>query len=55
MGGYSGDAIVETPEWRIAVLFLTFIFITLAWEWGSHALDHYLHHHLKHGLRHTIK
>ena len=51
----TGDTLVETPEWRIALLFGVFMFVTFTFEWGMHALDHFLHARLKHGLRHTVK
>lgn len=55
MATYSGESIVDSPEWRIALLFVLFIVITFAFDWGSEWLDHYLHANLKHGLRHTVK
>lgn len=51
----AGDpSITETPEYRIVVLFMVFVAITLVFEKSSEWVDHYLKKHNRRGLLHTI-
>lgn len=54
MAGANDPSLVETPEYRIVVLFLGFILLTYSYEKGTHWLDHYLKKKNRRGLLHTI-
>jgi len=51
----AGDpSLTETPEYRIVILFVAFIAITLAFEKFLGWMNHYLKSHNRRGLLHTI-
>lgn len=54
MASKDEKSLADLPAWRIVVLFVVFIFITLIWEKLTHYADHTLAKKRKKGLRHTV-
>eukprot|EP01024_Parvocaulis_polyphysoides_P019915 TRINITY_DN1911_c0_g1_i6.p1 TRINITY_DN1911_c0_g1~~TRINITY_DN1911_c0_g1_i6.p1 ORF type:complete len:567 (+),score=67.63 TRINITY_DN1911_c0_g1_i6:88-1788(+) len=55
MGSYYGADLDETPRWRLSVLFLVIVVLSLVGHYGLHGLQHYFKKHNRIGLKHTLQ
>ncbi|GMH43151.1 hypothetical protein BSKO_11073 [Bryopsis sp. KO-2023] len=53
-GSADEKTLSNTPSWRIELLILVFIVITLLWEKGTDKIEHFLSSRKRLGLRHVI-
>eukprot|EP01023_Acetabularia_acetabulum_P006120 TRINITY_DN12554_c0_g1_i11.p1 TRINITY_DN12554_c0_g1~~TRINITY_DN12554_c0_g1_i11.p1 ORF type:complete len:653 (-),score=135.65 TRINITY_DN12554_c0_g1_i11:726-2684(-) len=54
MAGYGAD-LDETPRWRLSILFLVVVFLSLVGHIGLHCLEEYFKKHKRTGLKHTLQ
>eukprot|EP01024_Parvocaulis_polyphysoides_P061896 TRINITY_DN692_c0_g1_i4.p1 TRINITY_DN692_c0_g1~~TRINITY_DN692_c0_g1_i4.p1 ORF type:complete len:599 (+),score=72.04 TRINITY_DN692_c0_g1_i4:115-1911(+) len=54
MAGYGAD-LDETPRWRLAVLFIVIVILSLVGHIGLHSLQEYFRKHKRVGLKHTLQ
>eukprot|EP01024_Parvocaulis_polyphysoides_P013416 TRINITY_DN15241_c0_g2_i2.p2 TRINITY_DN15241_c0_g2~~TRINITY_DN15241_c0_g2_i2.p2 ORF type:complete len:134 (-),score=14.79 TRINITY_DN15241_c0_g2_i2:104-505(-) len=54
MAGYGAD-LDETPRWRLSILFLVVVVLSLVGHVGLHKLEEYFRKHKRMGLRHTLQ
>lgn len=51
----AGPDVTELPGWRVGVLFIIFLVVATAFDWGTDALDRYLKKRQKRALRHVVR
>eukprot|EP01023_Acetabularia_acetabulum_P041799 TRINITY_DN4094_c1_g1_i4.p1 TRINITY_DN4094_c1_g1~~TRINITY_DN4094_c1_g1_i4.p1 ORF type:complete len:649 (+),score=89.07 TRINITY_DN4094_c1_g1_i4:255-2201(+) len=54
MAGYGAD-LDETPRWRLSILFMIIVILSLIGHVGLHMLEEYFKRHKRIGLKHTLQ